>query len=186
MFKKKEFLKASIGNCTICKEVAEFFVNNGVDIHNFPDSFYTNMLDKDEFYKKCGSMGFMGNSNDVYEKSIIFNNPVAFENLIGVHTCLDVFLYYYNRETGYSERHLDHLSRDIMENIKYIKSLEFGIEVAELEAKYYILDGNHRVAYLLIAYLILKEKYKNDKKKFSVIACEFYISVKIRNKVDVL
>ncbi len=88
MFKKKEYElgKAEIGNCPICEEVADFFANNGIDINKFLDSFYTIILDRDSFYKKCGSMEFLGNSNDVYEKDLVFNNPIAFDNLIGVHT----------------------------------------------------------------------------------------------------
>ncbi len=69
-----------------------------------------------------------------------------------------------------------------MENINYIKNLDFDIEVAELEGEYYILEGKHRVAYLLMAYLILKEKYKNDEMVFNELMNKLYINVKVRNK----
>lgn len=171
----------------ISKPIGKFLIKNGIDLHNIPDSLKTNINGTITAQKSDFDYTLIWN-NSVYTNKIIsrvyINDIIGSLSLVGedIDLLRGVSLCYNNNDE-YGERNLDKLQEDFSSNIDYLLQSEIPVNLSEIDGKYYIKgDGNHRVLYLKLAYLILKEKYKNSPKQLREIEEKFNIKAEVHKK----
>ncbi len=170
----------------ISKPVAEFLIKNGIDLNNLTATFNsiingtTTARQNDyEYTLTWGNMIYKNNSQqEVYIRDII--GSFGLEENADFLTCVSKF---YNEKDEYGKRSLNNLKKDILSNVEDIINSDVPLKLIEMDGKYYVgQDGNHRTFYLMLAYMVLKEKYKNDPNMLQQIEDKFRIKAEVTKK----
>lgn len=171
----------------ISRPVANFLTKYGIDLNNLPSSFTTTMHGKNA-----------AKTNEI-DYALAYDGPfntkeiemVNLKDIVGTFaigsndmSILQCISYFYHDKDNYGKRALNNLDKDILENLKKISTLNEPIKLAEIGGKYYVTqDGNHRTFYAILAYLILKEIYKNDAKELEKIESQFMVKAEVTKKL---
>lgn len=170
----------------ISKPVAQFLINNGIDLNNLPSIFNSNVKGMQtarqndyEYTLTWGNMTYENKQQQIVHVRDIIGS-FSLDEDIDFLTCVSKF---YNEKGRYGKRAVDKLREDIMFNVDSIINSDIPLKLIEMDGKYYVgQDGNHRTFYLILAYLILKENYKNDAEKLKQIEDEFHIKAEVTKK----
>ena len=177
-----------IDNNSISKPVLEFLINNGIDLNNLSNIYNHNIncekIAKQNDYDYTLTWG-----------NIIFKNKqvqlVQVKDIIGSfglrenEEFLKCVSFFYNENDTYGERSINYLKTDMLSNVESILKLEKPLKLVEIGGKYYIgQDGNHRAFYLLLAYLTLKEKYKDNIEMLNKIENAFLVKAEVTKKSE--
>lgn len=170
----------------ISKQIIDFLVNNGMNLNNLFSIFNSNMKGINDARRNdydytltWGNIIYKNNIQQlVYIKDIV--GSFGLDSSMDLLPCVSLF---YNEKDGYGQRSLNNLKVDIMSNVDAILNSNVPLKLIEIDGKYYVgQDGNHRVFYLILAYLILKEKFKNDSEMLTRIEQKFAINAEVRKK----
>ena len=171
---------------SISSPILEFLTNNGIDLNNIPNIFNFDINGIETARKKEFEYTLTW-ENIVYKN--IQQQVIHIKDIIGSFglnenidflTCVSKF---YNKKDEYGKRSLNNLNKDILSNVEDIVNSNIPLKLIEIDGKYYVgQDGNHRTFYLMLAYMTLKEKYKNNSEMLKQIEEKFKIKAEVIKK----
>jgi len=160
----------------ISKDVLKFLLQNGIDINNIPDTFNFDIKGRKE-----------ANSNDfnytLTIENINYKNEV--EKTVSIKDIIGSFNLWNNEDflstisEIFDEKSLGNLDENVLEDLNSNST----IKLLEENGKYYVIkDYSNRTLYLLTAYLILKEKNKNNPEELKKLDDKFKIKAEVTKK----
>lgn len=183
---KSQIDNSLLESLSMSEPIAKYLIRNGIDINNLPSAFLSNVNGTKEARKNEFDYTLTwGNYNyrNTSEMMISIKDIIGSCAFDGQQSLISRVSGMYNNKDAYGQRGLDFLYKSLENNIDRILNLSDPIRLIELEGKYYVSqDGNHRVHYLLLAYHVAMEKYKNDPAKLRELEEKFRIKASVTRK----
>lgn len=148
----------------------DYFLAQGFNLSNINNLMKFKLVCLSDNYKFIALAESSESMQKVYIKDI-----VGQYNKKGYNNLYEAFYYLYFADNSYSFRSRNYLLEDVYYNLKRINSLKDKIELTKIDNNYYIRSGYHRCIYLLIQYILLKDKYFDIEYELLEIDKNFYV-----------
>lgn len=171
---------------SVSKPIQRFMLDNKIDI-NSVERIYGYEIKGSKTARKSDYDFTLTWGNLIYNNRV--SGIVSIKDIVGSFgldhnsSFLSSISMFFNNKDSYGERALKYLNGSMLANINKILNSEDLYDLVEIDGKYYVGgDGNHRIFYLMLVYMTLREQYKDNPGMLAKFDEKFKIKANVRKK----